>query len=296
MFLVILSNAFVIAGLIILSSATLPLRKLIGLLPDGPIRRKWYGQSLLIFIFILGYLWYLLNYWWEGTMVVPTVFLFGSVFVWLTIHLSLQTARDVRRVVRLEEENITDPLIGIYNRRYLDQRLEEEFRRARRFDLPLSLLLIDIDFFKQVNDSYGHPVGDIVLRHWGGLILSAVRASDVVARYGGDEILVITPGADADSACGLAERIRKSIEAHRFDLGPSNGVKQSMQFTVSIGVSHLTPTMEKVSDFLSEADRALYCAKENGRNCTMGTLHLPEGCEPDKIPLTERQHKKMRAG
>ena len=230
MFLMVLSNAFIIAGLIILVAAILPLQKLIGLLPHGSIRSKWYGQRILIFIFILGYLIYLFYFWWDPNIVVPAVFVLGAVFVWLTIRLSLQTAQDVRRVVRLEEENyITDPLIGVYkNRRYLDQRLEEEFRRARRFDLPLSLLLIDIDSFKQINDTCGHPVGDVVLRHWGGLILSAVRASDVVARYGGDEILVITPGADAEAALALAERIRKSIEAHQFDLGPMPGAKQTL--------------------------------------------------------------------
>ncbi len=279
MFLLILSNALVIAGLIILIVATIPLRKLIGFLPDGSIRRKWYGQSILIIIFILGYLGYLFYFWWETNIVVPAVFLLGAIFVGLTIHLSLQTAQDVQRVVRLEEENITDPLIGIYNRRYLDQRLHEEFRRAKHFDLPLSLLLIDIDYFKQINDTCGHQVGDVVLRHWGGLILSAVRASDVVARYGGDEILVITPGANAEAAQALGERIRKSIEAHQFDLGLTDGTKRSLQFTVSIGVSHLTPVTDKVEVLLKEADRALYCAKENGRNCTMSMLSLPPDCE-----------------
>lgn len=270
----ILSNGLVIAGLIILIVALFPLYKLIGLVPHGSIRQKWYGQSLLILVFIAGYIGYAITFWQEPSLIVPAVFFFGAVFVLLTISLALQTTKDVRRVTKLEEENITDPLIGIYNRRYMDQRLDEEFRRAQRFDLQLSLLLIDIDFFKHINDTFGHPVGDIVLRHWGGLILSAVRASDIVARYGGDEILVITPGASAESAQALAERIRKSIESHKFDLDSTTNPQESLSFTVSIGVANLTPEVEQVSTLLQQADRALYCAKENGRNRCVDALNL----------------------
>ncbi len=270
----ILSNGLVIAGLFILIGALFPLYRLIGLVPHGSIRQKWFGQSLLILLFIAGYCAYAITFWQESSLIVPSVFFFGAIFVLLTISLALQTTMDVRKVTKLEEENITDPLIGIYNRRYMDQRLDEEFRRAKRFDLPLSLLLIDIDFFKRINDTFGHPVGDVVLRHWGGLILSAVRASDIVARYGGDEILVITPGASAESALALAERIRTSIESHTFDLDPSSYPQKSLSFTVSIGVANLTSETEQVSSLLQKADRALYCAKENGRNCSVDSEKL----------------------
>ena len=187
----------------------------------------------------------------------------------MTINLSLETALDIRRVTVLEEENITDPLIGIYNRRYLDKRLEEEFKRAKRYNLPLSLLLVDIDFFKEVNDNFGHPVGDLVLRHWGGLILSVVRASDIVARYGGDEILVILPGAPLKDSHALAERIRKSIETHEIILDSEHTIKENIRFTVSIGVACLTPKLVHVGEILKEADRALYRAKTKGRNCVV---------------------------
>jgi len=123
-------------------------------------------------------------------LIVPSVFFFGAGFVWLTATLSLHTAIDIRRVTVLEHENITDPLIGIYNRRYLDRRLQEEFIRARRYSLPLSVLLLDIDHFKRVNDAYGHQVGDLVLSYLGKLLLSAIRATDIIARYGGEEILI----------------------------------------------------------------------------------------------------------
>ncbi|OJX40518.1 MAG: hypothetical protein BGO78_05885 [Chloroflexi bacterium 44-23] len=274
----IISNFLVVVGLLILIVALVPLYRLIKLLPPGRIRQNWYWQSALIILFIGGYVGYAITFRHESSLIVPAVFFFGAVFVLITINLSLQTALDIGRVVRLEEENITDPLIGIYNRRYMDKRLQEEFRRAKRFDLPLSVLLIDIDFFKQINDSCGHPVGDVVLRHWGGLILSAVRASDVVARYGGDEILVITPNARAEAALRLAERIRKSIEVHKFDLGSLTDPKKTLGFTVSIGVACLTVTMERCEELLSEADQALYCAKEGGRNRSVVSISLQEDC------------------
>ncbi|MHB8134762.1 MAG: GGDEF domain-containing protein [Anaerolineaceae bacterium] len=273
--LITLSNGLVIAGLLILVGALFPLRKLIDQLAPGPIRKKWYFQSILIFGFIIGYLVYAIYFWRSATLIVPFVFFFGAAYVWLTINLSLQTSMDIRRSMQLEQENITDPLIGIYNRRYMDKRLEEEFKRAKRYNQPLSLLLIDIDFFKKVNDTYGHPFGDLVLRHWGGLILSVVRASDIVSRYGGDEILVITPSTPPTAAFALAERIRQHIEMHKFILSNDPNLKY-VQFTVSIGVASLTPEIDQVEKLMKEADQALYRAKDKGRNCVIAAEEVME--------------------
>jgi len=270
-----LSNGLVIAGLIILVGALLPLNDLIHLLPSGKMRNKWYIQSGLILFFILGYLFYLIRFWDSGNLLVPLVFFLGAAFVWLTIHLSKQTAMDIKRVLELEKENITDPLIGIYNRRYMDKRLDEEIDRALRYQQPLSMLLIDIDFFKNVNDHYGHPVGDQVLRHWGGLILSVVRASDIVARYGGDEILVITPSTPPLAAYALAERIRKHIELHKFFLSSDPNLK-SISLTASIGVASLTNENAEAVKLLKETDQALYLAKSKGRNCVISSSELME--------------------
>jgi diguanylate cyclase (GGDEF)-like protein len=263
------ANVFVIFGLAILIAALYLLRKLILLLPSGSIRKKWYMQCGLIIVFILGYLGYAITFWNEPGLIVSGVFFFGAIYVWSTISLSLQTAIDIQRITILEEENITDPLIGIYNRRYLEKRMVEEFKRAKRYKLPLSLLLIDIDYFKKVNDTYGHPVGDLVLRHWGGLILSEVRASDIVARYGGEEILVITPGTTNEAAFALAERIRKKIESHDILLDNAASQQNKIRFTVSIGVACLTPEMDRVENFIKDVDCALYGAKNNGRNCVV---------------------------
>ncbi len=267
------SNGLVIAGLIILIGALLPLNDLIHLLPPGKMRKKWYLQSGLILFFILGYLFFLIRFWDSTTILVPLVFFLGAAFVWLTIHLSKQTAIDIKRILELEKENITDPLIGIYNRRYMDKRLDEEINRAIRYQQPLSLLLIDIDIFKNVNDHYGHPVGDQVLRHWGGLILSVVRASDIVARYGGDEILVITPSTPPLAAYALAERIRKHIELHKFFLSSDPNLK-SISLTASIGVASLTNENAEAGKLLKETDQALYLAKSKGRNCVVSSNEM----------------------
>jgi len=271
----VFSNGLVITGLLILVGALLPLNDLINLLPPGKIRQKWYLQSGLILFFILGYLFYLIRFWDSTNVLVPLVFFLGAAYVWLTIQLSKQTAMDIKRVLELEKENITDPLIGIYNRRYMDKRLDEEINRAVRYQQPLSLLLIDIDIFKHVNDHYGHPVGDQVLRHWGGLILSVVRASDIVARYGGDEILVITPSTPPLAAYALAERIRKHIELHKFFLSSDPNLK-SISLTASIGVASLTDENAVHGKLLKETDQALYLAKSKGRNCVIASSELME--------------------
>ena len=117
-------------------------------------------------------------------LLIPGIFLFGAIFVWLTIRLSLQTAIDLRRIDLLEAENITDPLTMGYNRRYLDRRLDEEAARAKRYSLDLSVLMIDIDHFKRVNDRYGHQAGDVALYKLSSLLKAALRDLDVVSRYG----------------------------------------------------------------------------------------------------------------
>ncbi len=267
----IVANVLIISGLAILIAALWMIRRLINEIPPGPIRQKWVIQAVLILFFILGYLGYGIIFWnhpfeFSG-LIVPGIFFFGAGFVWLTITLTLKTAVDIKRVALLEQENITDPLIGIYNRRYLDRRLGEEFARAKRYRLSLALLVIDVDHFKQVNDTYGHPIGDQVLRYWGGTILGAVRASDIVARYGGDEILIIAPNTRPVEALTLAERIRTEIESHGVTINSDTSQNQPLRVTVSIGVTGLTPTSEKVEQLLKDADEMLYHAKNQGRNC-----------------------------
>lgn len=266
----VLANSLVIAGACVLIGALIPVRNLIKQLPPGQVRRCWYELTVLIILLIVGYTSYTVVFWSRYSnwldFIVPSVFFFGAIFVWLTISLSLQTAFDVRRVTLLQHESIMDPLVGLYNRRYLDRRLSEELSRARRYDLPLSVLLIDIDHFKQINDTYGHPVGDALLSHLGKLLLDAIRDSDLAARYGGDELLVLAQNTTAASAGVLAERLRQHVETNQLVLSSNSNQRQEVRVTVSIGVAGLGQEATDNQSLIQCADEALYRAKQEGRN------------------------------
>jgi diguanylate cyclase (GGDEF)-like protein len=267
---IFLIYCLLITGVGILTASLIPVQKLVGQLPSGQIRRSWHTLRILTIVFIVGYLGYLGFLWnhdkdWPD-LIVTGIFFFGACFVWLTSTLALQTALDIRRVTLLEKENITDPLTGLYNRRHLDRRLEEEFGRAKRYAQPLSILLVDIDHFKRINDNYGHQTGDFVLSYLGKLVLNAIRTSDIGARYGGEELLIICPNTARSSAAELAERLRRHIELHELVLAGEPNRRKTIHITVSIGVAIFSATVENVRQLVQEADLALYRAKQQGRN------------------------------
>ncbi len=264
------ANSLVLAGVVILVGSLLPVRRLMVQLATGPMRRRWTLLVGLILLFILGYLTYAAVFWnrpsaWAD-LIVPVIFFCGAWFVWLTCWLALQTVIDVRYLARLEHEGITDALTGLYNRRYLDRRLEEEFARAQRHALPLAILLLDIDHFKRINDTYGHPVGDQVLSALGRLTLKTLRTSDIAARYGGEEFLVIAFSTSADAAAALAERWRQWVESHALALAGATSPEQAIRVTASVGVAALGPEVDSVRKLVERADQALYRAKQAGRN------------------------------
>jgi two-component system, cell cycle response regulator len=155
-----------------------------------------------------------------------------------------------------------DAVTGINNKHVFDNRLEQEFAYARRNHLPLSLLMIDVDFFKKVNDTYGHMAGDYVLQGVAKRISNTVRDEDILARYGGEEFTVINRGTDMAGAMLLAERIRKTIDAEPFIFE-----KQSIKVTISIGVSSLlNDNFDTPQELVAHADAGLYKSKEGGRN------------------------------
>jgi len=154
-----------------------------------------------------------------------------------------------------------DPVSGVFNRRYLQVRLGEELQRSRRHEIPLALLLIDIDDFKIVNDSYGHLAGDLVLRDVAEILRRSVRVFDVCARFGGEEFVIIMPGSTAESAMRIAERIRERIESYH----PADRLLASIRITVSVGLT-VSDADTTVSQLLAQADGALYAAKHAGKN------------------------------
>jgi diguanylate cyclase (GGDEF)-like protein len=157
---------------------------------------------------------------------------------------------------------VRDPLTGVYNRRYLQDRLWSEAAYCRRHRTPLSLILLDIDHFKRINDVYGHSIGDDALRTLASTLLQLTRQEDVLARYGGEEFALIARGIDREGTLAFAERIRRGVESQR--LATPSGL---VTFTVSVGVAHSENGDDSdVQTLLETADRALYSAKEAGRN------------------------------
>jgi diguanylate cyclase (GGDEF)-like protein len=161
----------------------------------------------------------------------------------------------------IERLAITDGLTGLFNHRHFQERAKQEFYRRGRFPEPISLLFIDIDHFKEINDTYGHPVGDSVLKGVSDIIKKTIRNIDFPARYGGEEFAVILIGTDARGALKMAERLRKAIMKKVFSAEAEN-----FQITVSIGLSTHRDDIRSKEELIEEADKALYHAKRTGRN------------------------------
>jgi diguanylate cyclase (GGDEF)-like protein len=160
-----------------------------------------------------------------------------------------------------------DEKTQLFNYRHFMDRLADEFKRARRYSLPLTLLMFDVDHFKDVNDRYGHLAGDGVLREFGRIMVRSARETDVIARYGGEEFVVLLPHTTAAHGQRLADRIRRSTEANPFGGGDGQG---PIRVTVSAGVATypINDRLRAPEDLVRAADEALYHAKEAGRNRT----------------------------
>lgn len=157
--------------------------------------------------------------------------------------------------------SVTDPLTGLFNRRYFDNTFEREFLRAQRYANDMSVAVLDVDFFKKINDSYGHLCGDYVLKEIAYLTLQTFRKTDIVFRYGGEEIVVILTETPLEKSIIPLERLRKAIEEY-----PFNYDLKDIKVTVSIGVEALHENISDAQTLLNNADKALYIAKEQGRN------------------------------
>ncbi len=166
-----------------------------------------------------------------------------------------------RLFAEVQLQSITDDLTGRFNRRHFFTLAEREFQRATRFGRPLSAIMLDIDHFKQVNDTYGHAVGDEVLIEVAGLCQDSIRTIDILGRYGGEEFVLALPETDAHGACQLAERLRRRIAAT-----PFNTRAGLVPITASLGVSSTQITATDVNALVANADDALYAAKQAGRN------------------------------
>lgn len=164
------------------------------------------------------------------------------------------------------EMAIRDGLTGLFNHRYAKDRLDEEFDRSMRFGRDLTVLFMDLDHFKFFNDTHGHQAGDEILQILAGLMMKNVRESDTLARWGGEEFIVIAPETSEEQGCVLAEKIRKAVAEHAFP----NADKQPMgMVSLSIGMSSRSEQTENAEKLLRFADDAVYAAKDSGRNRTI---------------------------
>jgi diguanylate cyclase (GGDEF)-like protein len=173
--------------------------------------------------------------------------------------------RRIRLYNDVESMAITDGLTRMHTRRYLNERFEEEFGRAKLKKLPLSLLMIDVDHFKKVNDQYGHLTGDMVLREVARIIAVQVREIDIAGRYGGEEFCVILPDTDKPGALVVAERIRSALHEQKV-----KAYDAQLPVTVSVGVASFAEDALQMEELLDKADWALYRAKKSGRNRVAG--------------------------
>jgi diguanylate cyclase (GGDEF)-like protein len=177
--------------------------------------------------------------------------------------LALRGDRLAEQTRELSHAATVDPLTGLFNRRYFATRIEEEIERARRYSLELSLLLIDVDDFKRLNDELGHLAGDYLLRQISEVLKRSVRVFDVCTRFGGEEFAILMPGSGINNALVVAERIRARVEQASREAGP---LPPHLRITVSLGLAGLASDPSPL-EFIARADRALYRAKGDGKNC-----------------------------
>ena len=164
---------------------------------------------------------------------------------------------------RLHELSITDRLTNIYNRGYWEECLKQQFRIFMRTKVPVTLLMFDIDHFKNINDTYGHPAGDQVLRDVSAILKKIVRNSDIAGRYGGEEFTILLLDANREASYHVAERLRKAVESHTVHYQ-----NLEINFTISIGLCTLSDVTSSPQEWLVKTDNSLYFSKEHGRNRT----------------------------
>lgn len=205
----------------------------------------------------------------------------GELVARVRVQLKVKSLQDElkRSNDMLRTLSITDPLTHLHNRRHLMEMVEKEFQRASRKGAHLSLIILDIDYFKKVNDTYGHQEGDRVLTILADIVRRRLRSYDLAARYGGEEFVLLLPETPVPEAMAIAERLRLEVQEHIFD-----GSLQGQVLTISLGVAtYPSSRIESIDSLFRQADEALYRAKQSGRN----RVELMAGVSPAKSEHSE---------
>lgn len=280
----LLSVALVLFGACLVGYSVYAVSRIVKELPEGRARTRWLLVRGFMFLIIAGLLLLALQSTYEpgtASLLVSTIFFLGGCLFVVVCTMARAMVRDIRRIDTLEIENITDPLMGIYNRRYLEQRLDEEFHRAKRYGFPLSLLLLDIDRFKEINDTYGHATGDRVLKELGAMLKNSIRKVDIAARYGGEEVVILLPHTKRADAAIVLERIRMKIKTHAFSVDTPAGEAATLRVNVSIGIAAMSPECATPAGLLHLADAAMYRAKQAGKTRAEESRGEPEALLPE---------------
>ncbi len=186
----------------------------------------------------------------------------GSIaFIFIAVHDVTETVNFEQKLMEL---NLIDSLTGMHNRRSLEISLKEEIERYKRYGHPLSMIMLDIDYFKRVNDTYGHQCGDFILQQIATTIEQNLRSHDIFARYGGEEFCCLLPETSIEQAANLAERFRQKISQNPYCYQDTR-----VDVTISLGVSTLNEETTTADMLLKKADMGLYAAKNAGRNCVV---------------------------
>ena len=203
----------------------------------------------------------------ENIVLVSLLLFPGAIFIFIACSLLTGTAAGFDRNQLLEQENISDESMGIYNRAYFVLRLKEEYGKAKRHDLDFSVLLIAVDYFEQINSSYGAQYASKFIKRFSELIRQSVRETDITARFGGEEVVILLQNTGIDGARIAARKIQNVIENKTFYIDTGDELNQIMiACTVSIGVATYSSSMKNSDQIIEQADVALFKARDRGRN------------------------------
>ncbi len=265
-----IANILLLSGICLLVVSAFTSQQLIKKLPMGKVRNSWQMLTYFIIGFIFAYAVYMLMLMTGqanlSSLVVPKLCFTAAAFILLLCFLTYQITRDIREAIAMDQASIIDPVLDIYNRRYFDRRIDEETQRSRRYKLPLSLILFEVDEFSNVVDQHGRLVGDVVLRKVSDFIMNTVRSSDIVARFDEHKIIVATTQTKEDMAEKLADRLRAEIEKLEIIRNSGEESTQALHVTVSGGVSCLLDSIKNGFELVDLAENALLQANKIGRN------------------------------
>ncbi len=265
-----IANILLLSGICLLVVSAFTSQQLIKKLPMGKVRNSWQMLTYFIIGIIFAYSAYMLMLMTGqanlSSLDIPKLCFTAAAFILLLCFLTYQITRDIREAIAMDQASIIDPVLDIYNRRYFDRRIDEETQRSRRYKLPLSLILLEVDEFSNVVDRHGRLVGDVVLRKVSDFIMNTVRSSDIVARFDKHKIIVATTQTEEDMAVKLADRLRAEIEKLEIIRNSKEESSQALHVTVSGGVSCLLDSIKNGFELVDLAENALLQANKIGQN------------------------------